>query len=350
MNDFEEAIARLDLLIRKARVDFYKPIQIAEVLYHHRSGVNIDFDNIETYRNPSIKWRNYVTTRLTGKRSTSSARYQHDVWNESAMPSGMLKALADVNVNTEGGIEKHVYQQYFARQSSVGKILSAVNLATPESFNLETLLELFVAEPGLRRSIDKAYEIVTYALLETVVVQLETTVTVTIPGASMPLLAEFEDLVKLVMGVSLDEPSRTTLAHIYRVGVTNAADRGLDMWANFGPAVQVKHLTINPDLAKSIVDQVESDAIVIVCVDAEAEVIKLITDQIGWGKRVRGLITQSQLIGWYNRALRGDQAERLAHQLLDVLVSGFIAEFPQLSSIDEFLAERGYEGIIPITN
>ena len=39
--------------------------------------------------------------------------------------------------------------------------------------------------------------------------------------------------------------------HIYRVGVTNAADRGLDMWANFGPVIQVKHLTLNEKRARS---------------------------------------------------------------------------------------------------
>ena len=34
------------------------------------------------------------------------------------------------------------------------------------------------------------------------------------------------------------------------------------MWANFGPTVQVKHLTLNEDLASTIIDQVESDHIV----------------------------------------------------------------------------------------
>ena len=34
-------------------------------------------------------------------------------------------------------------------------------------------------------------------------------------------------------------------ANINRIGVTNAADRGLDMWANFGPAIQIKHLSLN---------------------------------------------------------------------------------------------------------
>ena len=34
--DKNEAKAALDKIITKARVDFYKPIQVAEVLYHKR--------------------------------------------------------------------------------------------------------------------------------------------------------------------------------------------------------------------------------------------------------------------------------------------------------------------------
>jgi hypothetical protein len=341
----QQAKARLDLLIQKARVDLYKPIQIAEVLHRHRVNQDIEPLNLETFRNPSTHWRNLVTVELLGKKSTSSARYQHDVWNETAMPPEMLAILAQENVNTGGAVEYYIYDCYKNRQSSVGNLLSIVQDATPDTFSLKALLELFEAEPGMRRSIDKAYEIVTYALLETVVVQLEAQVTVSVPESNFTLLKEFEELALLVLGVTLDNPTFSQAAHVFRVGVTNAADRGLDMWANFGPAVQVKHLTVNPALAKSIVDQVESDAVVIVCVDAEAEVIRIITQQIGWGRRVRGVITQSQLVAWYDKALTGDLAEKLAVPLLETLLNGFLAEFPQLSSIEDFLKRRGYDQI-----
>lgn len=58
-------------------------------------------------------------------------------------------------------------------------------------------------------------------------------------------------------------------AKVYRVGVTNAADRGLDMYSNWGPAIQIKHLTLDVKLAENIVSGVSSDKIVIVCKDAE---------------------------------------------------------------------------------
>ena len=42
----------LDTVIRKARVHFYKPIQIAEILRRDRIEGDIDLSDLETYRTP----------------------------------------------------------------------------------------------------------------------------------------------------------------------------------------------------------------------------------------------------------------------------------------------------------
>ncbi len=53
----QEARDRLDEIIRKGRVDLYKPIQIAEVLYRARLDPgNVDVTDLATFRNPSIHW------------------------------------------------------------------------------------------------------------------------------------------------------------------------------------------------------------------------------------------------------------------------------------------------------
>lgn len=63
----EQAKKRLDVLISKQRAVMYKPIQIAEILHHTRLG-ELDSDDLryrlETYRNPSKKWRDVVTCIL----------------------------------------------------------------------------------------------------------------------------------------------------------------------------------------------------------------------------------------------------------------------------------------------
>ena len=70
--DNKTAKDHLDTVIRKARVHFYKPIQIAEILHRDRIEKDIDLENLETYRTPSRKWRDEISLRFIGRISTSS--------------------------------------------------------------------------------------------------------------------------------------------------------------------------------------------------------------------------------------------------------------------------------------
>ena len=342
MPTLAEAKTRLDSLIEKARVHLYKPIQIAEVLHHIRLQGEIDPLDLETYRNPSTHWRDRVTERLLGRRSNSSARYQHDVWNDSAMPPILLSLLAEENKATLGAVERYIYLQFMERQTAVTQVIAAVDIAHAETFQLHELIALFEVTKGIRRSIDKAYEIVTYALLETVITGLDARVTVRIPPEMQAMKEEFAELTYALLGLTADQSEWEFPAHLYRVGVTNAADRGLDMWANFGLAVQVKHLTLDKNLATMIVDQVENDHIVIVCKDAHAEILEIVLKQIGWGRRVKGVIKEGDLVSWYDKCLRGKFAPQLAAPLLERLRAGFRAEFPQVAEGITFCEERGY--------
>ncbi|MBA3634574.1 MAG: HaeII family restriction endonuclease, partial [Acidobacteria bacterium] len=253
----KEAKTKLDLIIGKSRVDLYKPIHIAEVLYRSRAVGDFDIAKLETFQNPSLRWRNEITNKLAGKVSTSSARYQHDVWNITAMPTEILTILDAENKATGGAVEKYIYSRYGERQGTVSSVISAIKKAAPKTFKLETLLELFVKESGIKRSIDKAYEIVVYSLFETIISAFGAKVKVSVSEDSKPILEEFSDLAKVLLGVDENKLFWEQTAHIFRVGVTNAADRGLDMWGNFGVVVQVKHLTLNEKLAGNIAAQVE---------------------------------------------------------------------------------------------
>jgi HaeII restriction endonuclease len=226
--ELKAAKQRLDSLIGKSRVDLYKPIQIAEVLYKSRLDPNVDASKLETYRTQSKHWRDEVTKKLTGKYSTSSSRFQDNVWEANAMPPEILSVLDAENKRTSGAVERYIYMMYAERMDVVGEIILAIESATPETFDLQKLLELFEAKPGLRRSIDKAYEIIAYSLFETLVVGLGATVTLNVPEKNKDLLSEFADLAEVLLGLEKDNLSWSQNAHIYRVGVTNAADRGLE--------------------------------------------------------------------------------------------------------------------------
>ncbi|MBQ7217077.1 MAG: HaeII family restriction endonuclease, partial [Synergistaceae bacterium] len=55
--NIDESKQALIKIIDKSRIHFYKPIQIAEILYHDRVYHDVDLSSLETYRTQSKKWR-----------------------------------------------------------------------------------------------------------------------------------------------------------------------------------------------------------------------------------------------------------------------------------------------------
>jgi len=194
----------------------------------------------------------------------------------------------------------------------------------------------------LRRSIDKAYEIVVYALFTTLVAALELQVEISINAEKRVLLSEFSDFAKMIMCLDIDNMAKTQDAKVYRVGVTNAADRGLDMYSNWGPAIQIKHLSLNEEMAEGIVGSVSSDKVVIVCKDAEEKIILSLLNQIGWRNRIQSIVTESDLQTWYEKALRGTYSADLGNELLSCLCGEIANEFPSINDMPEVLKNRKY--------
>lgn len=173
---------------------------------------------------------------------------------------------------------------------------------------------------------------------------LKIEVTLKIGNRDQEVLGAFQDFLESVVGIN-ESKQISIPAKLYRVGATNAADRGLDMWCNFGPAVQVKHLTLTEELAGDVASTVSSDRIIIVCKDAEKEVIELVTNQLDIGDRIQGIVTFSMLSNWYQKCLANNFSEKLGKNLLKDLRNEFNAEFPSFERIDNFLKERGYDQI-----
>ncbi len=216
------------------------------------------------------------------------------------------------------------------------------------SFQVIEFINLFWNEPGLRRSVDKIYEIVVYALFSALIECLKVKVTVEAGEEKQQLLEEFSDFAKRVIGLSKGHSKVTVNARVNRVGVTNAADRGLDMWANFGMAIQIKHLSLTEELAENIVSSVSSDRIVIVCKNSEEKVIISLLTQIGWKSKIQSIITENDLILWYDKALRGIFAEEIGNRVLSTLYDEILLEFPATNCDDfnAFKRDRGYDSIL----
>jgi type II restriction enzyme len=209
---------------------------------------------------------------------------------------------------------------------------------------------MFWNEPGLRRSIDKIYEIVVYSLFSALVEALEVSVEVSLNPAKADILKEFEDFANRVIQLSTKQTSIKLKARINRVGVTNAADRGLDMWANFGLAIQIKHLSLTEELAENIVSSVSADRIVIVCKDTEQKIIVSVLNQIGWKSKIQSIVTETDLLTWYERALRGKFANSIGDKVLKKLTDEIQVEFPATDNAEfmKFIKQRGYEKLSDI--
>lgn len=117
------------------------------------------------------------------------------------------------------------------------------------------------------------------------------------------------------------------------------------MYSNWGPAIQIKHLSLSVELAENIVSSISSDKIVIVCKDAEKDIILSLLTQIGWRCHIQSIVTESNLIEWYEKALRGKYADKMGEKLLDVLRVEIGDEFPSVRALPDALKERHYERI-----
>ncbi len=335
----------LESIIRKSRVHLYKPIQIAEILFHFRTEKGWDLSDLASYRNISKQWRDEVSILLVGRRSTSSQKFQDNIFDMNAMHPRLLVELGKINRKGRGFVEAFIYKSLEARLSSVREVENYIKTSSPESFSILSLVDIFHQTPGLKRSIDKMYEILVYALFTTIVRSLEAKVTLEIGNNDPKILSDFEKFIKMVLGIDKIQTKLVSSAALYRVGVTNAADSGLDMWTNFGPAIQVKHLTLTTELIEGIADGITADKIVIVCIDAEKDAIESLLIQVGMNERIQGVITLNDLDIWYKICLSKEYKNNLGTNLLRDVQREFEAEFPSSKEIKPFMAKRKYDEI-----
>jgi len=340
--NLKQAKVSLDKVINKGRVHFYKPFQIAEILRMHRNGQLDDLTDLASYKNVSRRWRDDVSTRLVGRISTSSARYQDDVFNDNACPPDAMALLGEHNLASGGEVEAYVYRMFESKVSSIGAILSQIREATPDSFDLGAFVDTFESRPGLKRSIDKVFEITVYALFATIVRALDLQVSLSIRNRDEHLIEVFGDFLEKVAGLKKGETSITLPASLFRLGATNAADRGLDMVANFGPVIQVKHLTLDKDAVADICDGLTADRIVIVCKDSELVQIDTVLAQLGLTDRLQGIVTFDDLKRWFSICLSTEFRNGIGKALLSDFAREFSFEFPSLDGLESFMAERGY--------
>ena len=286
-----------------------------------------------------------MSNELVGRSSNSSAQYQHNLFNVNACPPEALVALGEYNRASKGEVEAYIYRMFEAKVSSVGAILALIRKATTETFDLAEVVETFERKPGLKRSIDKVFEITVFALFSTVVRALRLQISLTVGNPNRKLVDQFGDFLEKVVGLKKGTASLVLDASLFRLGSTNAADRGLDIVANFGPAIQVKHLTLDADAIADICDGLMADRIVIVCKDTDVKIVDAVVKQLGLSERLQGLVTFSDLQDWYRICFSAEHRKTLGESLLKDFIREFSNEFPSLDGLEGFMTRRKYQNV-----
>ncbi|MCK5522858.1 MAG: HaeII family restriction endonuclease [Thiomargarita sp.] len=348
-HNLEKAKNALDSIIKKSRIHLYKPIQIAEILHNARTqpDLKIELSNLESYRTRSKQWRDVISIQFLGRVSTSSAKFQDNLFEKNAMPPHLLSILGVENQKNNGIVEAYIYHAFENKHLQLDNALNYCLTSTKESFKLENFLNQFWLQVGLKRSLDKIFEMVVYSLFEVLTTSINVKIDIYYDADKKGILKEFSEFSDKVLNLTASKNRKTLDAHFHRVGVTNAADRGLDMYANFGSVVQIKHLSLDKNLAENIVTSITANRIIIVCKSAEKEVINSLLNQIGWQARIQSIITIDELINWYDKALIGQYSELLGERVISTLSEEIKNEFPSVGNNDfqNFKENRGYSSL-----
>lgn len=336
-----DAKEEIDTLIANSRFRCYRPIRVAEILCKSRTDARIDISDPESYRVDSANWRDQVSRRLTGKGSTSSRSYQKDFSN--LIRPAHLETLDRINRANDGVVESYIYHRL--RNDKWRGLIEAqeyVADATVDDFSFAEYMA-FTQESGLEE--DSMLEIAVYALFNGIARELDATAKLELQSPDTRVLADFSEFISTFLGLDEGQTTFETAVDVHRAGKgTYAADKGIDIGTNFGTMVQVKHVTLDASKARDIEDNSYVDRIVIVCRDAEEELIRRISGQLGFEK-IHGIVTLSQLRAWYTRCF-GTYASTIGAEVLLDLRQEFEKEFQsgswRVPDIDAFLEERGY--------
>jgi hypothetical protein len=316
---------KLDRVIQLSRVEMYKPIQIAETLREFTLNKSIDPAKLETYRNLSRELRDRVTLKLIGKVSTSSMRFQDDLWNSSALPPDALSVLS--TANSKHQVEEYIYQHVYLKSVQMIEIRKVLD-NIKEFKDIENIFKLFNS-PGLRSSADRLFEVFALSVLQTQIEKSDFTFTLSGNTSSISGVTG-----KKLISIAEGQGNRLELA---KMGHTNAADAGLDIWTNFGVVVSVKNYNLDKDLFRKVISDTPVGLLVIICEkvtnDVEKDLLKLSEN------RPVVLITQKELF---------DDAEMLlkkpyrASVFVHKLISFYDKEFPLTVTLEDFMKKRNY--------
>ena len=326
-----QARIKLDRVIQLSRVEMYKPIQIAETLREINLNNTINPLALETYRNISRELRNKITKQLIGKISTSSMRFQDDLWNESAVPPSALALLANEN-RKSSKVEEYIYQHVYAKNAHMIEIRK--NLDNISSIKQIQIMFDSFDSPGLRTSADRLYEVFVLSVLQTDLENSNYKLNITGSKASVT-----GNGAKKLIDATDGQRNELMLA---KIGHTNAADAGLDIWSNFGVVISVKNYHLDAELLEKVLSDTPIGFLVVVCETIDASLLGQYK-KISNGRSVV-FITKEEILNDVKSILAD---EKRSKQFITRFLHFYDGEFPLTNTLEEFMKQRKYRIQLP---
>jgi len=326
-----EAKRKLDRVIQLSRVEMYKPIQIAETLREINLDKKLDPLKLETYRNLSRELRNKITRQLIGKISTSSMRFQDDLWNESAVPPSALEILSNRN-SKSSIVEEYIYQHVYAKNAHLIEIRKKLD----DISSIKQIKAMFDSfdSPGLRTSADRLYEVFVLSVLQTDLEDSDYKLSV----AGSKTSVKGNGAKKLIRATE----GQVRELMLAKIGHTNAADAGLDIWTNFGVVISVKNYNLDAELFEKVLSDTPIGFLVIVCETLNANLLDKYKE-ISNGRQVM-FITKNELFADAESILADKvRSKRFVARFLHF----YDGEFPLTATLEEFMKERNYRIQLP---
>jgi hypothetical protein len=229
-------------------------------------------------------------------------------------------------------VEEYIYQHVYAKNAHLIEIRKKLDKISSIK-QIQTMFNSFDS-PGLRTSADRLYEVFVLSVLQTGLEDSNYSLSIT--GSKISVKG---NSAKKLITATEGQGKELTLA---KIGHTNAADAGLDIWTNFGVVISVKNYNLDAELFEKILSDTPVGFLVIVCETVDSGLLDQYK-KISHGRQVT-FITKLELFNDLENVLNDKISSK---QFVTRFLHYYDGEFPLTATLEEFMLERKYRIQIP---
>jgi hypothetical protein len=195
------------------------------------------------------------------------------------------------------------------------------------SFNLLFFLDYCRKDKQLSENIDKVYEIVVYAFIETILKYLNPRVNIKVDCEAKKIINDFSLTKNFFLGLSTNT-LQFLQADCLSLDETRCENNSIEVWSNFEKAIKIKYIALDEHAMPENTQNKNYENFIVVCKETEKTIIKIIALQLGLKKKIHGFISESTLVEWYRKSISPKYINSVGKAAIKTLNKKFKTEFP----------------------